>query len=233
MATAVVTGAASGIGLALARQLAGEGYFVHLADVSPCADVARELGGVSALVDVSDPEQVESLAQASSPAEVVCLNAGVLGASMGVPWEAPPEEWRKVLDVNLAGVVNGLRSFVPRLLADADPSRILVTASLAGVVTFPGGGAYAATKHAVAAVAEQAAMALRDTRVMVTLLCPALVRTAMSETGDDPADVAALGLAASREGRFLVVPPEWSSAVVRRAESMVAGDVPAMPSPAD
>lgn len=91
MATAVVTGAASGIGLALARQLAGEGYFVHLADVSPCADVARELGGVSALVDVSDPEQVESLAQASSPAEVVCLNAGVLGASMGVPWEAPPE----------------------------------------------------------------------------------------------------------------------------------------------
>lgn len=130
-------------------------------------------------------------------------------------------------------MVNGLRSFVPRLLADADPSRILVTASLAGVVTFPGGGAYAATKHAVAAVAEQAAMALRDTRVMVTLLCPALVRTAMSETGDDPADVAALGLAASREGRFLVVPPEWSSAVVRRAESMVAGDVPAMPSPAD
>ena len=231
MATAVVTGAASGIGLALARQLSGEGYVVHLADVNPCADIAQDLGGVASLVDVSDPDEMDSLAAQAPTAEVVCLNAGIVGASLGAPWEVSPEEWQQVLGVNLAGVVNGLRAFVPRLLAAGGPRCILVTASLAGVVTFPGGGAYAATKHAVATVAEQAAMSLRDTPVTVTLLCPALVRTAMSETGDDPADVAAGGLAAARAGRFLVVPPAWTGAVVRRAQNLAGGAVPMMPSP--
>lgn len=231
MATAVVTGAASGIGLALASQLSREGYAVHLADVNPCADIARDLGGVASVVDVSDPAQMESLAADASRAEVVCLNAGIVGATLGAPWEVSAEEWQQVLGVNLAGVVNGLRAFVPRLLAAGGTRRILVTASLAGVVTFPGGGAYAATKHAVATVAEQAAMSLRDTPVTVTLLCPALVRTAMSETGDDPADVAAAGLAAARAGRFLVVPPMWTTAVVRRSETLVGGAVPEMPAP--
>jgi NAD(P)-dependent dehydrogenase (short-subunit alcohol dehydrogenase family) len=74
-------------------------------------------------------------------------------------WQVGLNEWRRVLDVNLLGVVNGLRAFVPRLVASDEPRRVLITASLAGLVTFPQGGAYAASKHAVVAVAEQTALA--------------------------------------------------------------------------
>ncbi len=231
MGTAVVTGAAGGIGRALARRLAATGHQVHLADISDTADLAAEVGGVAHTVDVSSPQDLERLAGAAGDAEVVCLNAGVVGASMGPPWEAPPEEWERLLGVNLLGVVNGLRTFVPGMVARERPGRILVTASLAGLVTFPGGGAYAATKHALVAVAEQAAMALRDTPVTVTLLCPALVRSAMSETGEDPDVVAAHALAAAEAGRFLVDPPEWENALTARAARLVSGTAPALPEP--
>lgn len=231
MGTAVVTGAAGGIGRALARRLADTGLQVHLADISDTADLAAEVGGVAHAVDVSSPQDMDRLAAAAGDAEVVCLNAGVVGASMGPPWEVPPEEWQRLLGVNLLGVVNGLRAFVPGMVARGRPGRILVTASLAGLVTFPGGGAYAATKHALVAVAEQAALALRDTPVSVTLLCPALVRSGMSETGEDPDVVAAQALAAAEEGRFLVAPSEWETALTARAARMVSGDAPVLPEP--
>ena len=232
MGTAVVTGAAGGIGRALARRLAATGHQVHLADIFDTADLASEVGGVAHAVDVSAPEDLDRLAEAAGDAEVVCLNAGVVGASMGSPWEVPAEEWQRLLGVNLLGVVNGLRSFVPRMLAGGRPGRIVITASLAGLVTFPGGGAYAATKHALVAVAEQAALALAVTPVSVTLLCPALVRSGMSETGADPDDVAAEVLDAAAAGRFLVVPEEWRDAVTARAEALVAGAAPTVPAPA-
>lgn len=232
MGTAVVTGAASGIGRALARQLAAEGHSVHLVDVSPTDEVAAETGGQPAAVDVSDPEQVARFAQGvADDVDLLCLNAGIVGTSVGPPWEAPPDEWTRVLGVNLLGVVNGLRSFVPRLLEADRDAHILITASLAGLLTFPGGGAYAASKHAVVAVAEQAALALADTPVTVTLLCPALVRTAMSDVGQDPRDVAAHALAAARSGRFLVMPEEWQPATVRRTERLLSGEAPALPVP--
>jgi short-subunit dehydrogenase len=107
--------------------------------------------------------------------------------------------------------------------------QILITGSLAGLVTFPGGGAYAATKHAVVALAESASLALQGTSVTVTLACPALVRTAMSEVGADPDDVAAEALAAADDGRFLAVPAEWTAAVVGRAERLVSGAAPGVP----
>jgi len=133
--------------------------------------------------------------------------------------------------VNLLGVVNGLRAFVPTMVAADRPAKIVITASLAGLLTFPGGGAYAATKHAVVAVAEQAALSLRDTPVTVSVLCPALVRTAMSEVGDDPKDVAAAALAAARAGRFLVMPEEWRASVLSRTHRLLAGRPPEIPTP--
>lgn len=184
------------------------------------------------MVDVSSPQDMERLALAAADAEVVCLNAGVVGTSMGAPWEVPPEEWQRLLGVNLLGVVNGLRAFVPGLLAQDRPGRIVITASLAGLVTFPSGGAYAATKHALVAVAEQAALALADAPVTVTLLCPALVRSGMSESGEDPDDVATEALDAAAAGRFLVVPQEWHAAMTVRAEALSAGVAPRMPAPA-
>lgn len=231
MGTAVVTGAASGIGRALVRQLAGEGHLVHLADVSPTEELAAETGGIPARVDVTEPEQMERLAEEARDADLVCLNAGVVGASLGPPWEVPPDEWRQLLDVNVSGIANGLRAFVPRLLDSGQPAHILITASLAGLLTFPAGGAYAATKHAVVALAEQTALALQGTNVSVTLLCPALVRTAMSDTGEDPSDVAADALAAVRSGRFLVMPEEWKAALRDRTERLAAGDPPRLPAP--
>lgn len=226
---AVVTGAASGIGRALAVTLAVDGYHVHLADISPTAHLASELGGRSHVVDVVDANAMEALATAASQASIVCLNAGIVGPSGGAPWEAPEDEWLSVLRVNLLGPVNGLRAFVPRLLAAGRPAQILITASLAGLVTFPGGGAYAATKHALVAVAEQAALALAETSVSVTVVCPALVRTAMSPQGVDPSDVASAALRGAREGAFVVMPVEWSSAVRGRAERLSSGEPPQMP----
>ena len=231
MTVAVVTGAASGIGRALATQLAAEGHLVHLADRESTSALATDLGGVAATVDVADPEHLQRLAASASDARVVCLNAGIVGAATGAPWEVGPAEWRRVLDVNLGGVVNGLRAFVPQLLASGEPARVLITASLAGLLTFPGGGAYAASKHAVVAVAEQAALALAGTNVSVTVVCPALVRSGMSEVGADPAEVAAEALTAARSGRFLVVPTEWSSAAVGRVQALVSGAAPQPPAP--
>jgi NAD(P)-dependent dehydrogenase (short-subunit alcohol dehydrogenase family) len=150
---------------------------------------------------------------------------------MGPPWEVPPAEWQRLLDVNVLGVVNGLRAFVPRLTARAAPSRIIITGSLAGLVTFPGGGAYGATKHAVVALAESASLALQGTPVTVTLVCPALVRTAMSEVGADPEDVAADAMEAAAGGRFLVVPAEWQTAGTLRAERLASGEAPLLPTP--
>lgn len=231
MPAAVVTGAASGIGRALALRLADQGYTVHLADIESTEELAEETGGISAPTDVTSSDQMARLANQAGEVDLVCLNAGRVGTSFGAPWEATPEEWSALLDVNLHGVVNGLRAFVPRLLATGGPAHVLITASLAGLVTFPAGGAYAATKHAVVAVAEQAALALANSQVSVTLLCPALVRTAMSPTGADPADVAEQALIGVREGRFLVVPDEWTNAILERSERLITGAEPTIPAP--
>jgi NAD(P)-dependent dehydrogenase (short-subunit alcohol dehydrogenase family) len=228
---AVVTGAASGIGRALAAQLAVEGHKVYLADVAAMTNVVQETNGVPITANVARPEDMNALASTASDARLVCLNAGVTGASMGPPWEAPLEEWERVLRVNLLGVINGLRAFVPRLIATDEPAHVLITASLAGLVTFPSGGAYAATKHAVVTVAEQAAMALWDTAVGVTVLCPALVRSRMSETGADPADIAAIALQACRNGTFAVIGEEWKEAVIDRGIRLARGNQPLPPTP--
>lgn len=178
---------------------------------------------------MSRPDDMEALAAAAPNASLVCLNAGIVGASMGPPWTVPPEEWQRVFAVNVGGVVNGLRAFVPRLLQAEAERHLLVTASLAGVVTFPTGGAYAASKHAVVAIAEQAAMALHGTAVKVTVICPALVRTAMSPVGVDPDDVAVSALRAVVDGAFAHIPVEWHAALLDRASCLARGTLPSPP----
>jgi NAD(P)-dependent dehydrogenase (short-subunit alcohol dehydrogenase family) len=85
MGIAVVTGAASGIGMALARRLATRGHQVHLVDVAPTADLAAELAGVGHIADVASAEDMERVAVSAEEAEIVCLNAGIVGGSRGVP----------------------------------------------------------------------------------------------------------------------------------------------------
>jgi NAD(P)-dependent dehydrogenase (short-subunit alcohol dehydrogenase family) len=230
---AVVTGAASGIGRALATRLRASGVPVVLADVDQVAlgEVAAELGAEAVRTDVSSAVEVEALAVAAPGVDLVCLNAGIVGRDTGLPWEVSAEDWDRVFAVNVGGVVNGLRAFVPRMLAAGRPGHVLITGSLAGVVTFPTGGAYAASKHAVVALAEQAALALAGTSIGVTVLCPALVRTGMSDEGEDPAVVAEQALAAVRGGAFAVVPDGWGTAIARRGQWLATGTQPEMPAP--
>jgi NAD(P)-dependent dehydrogenase (short-subunit alcohol dehydrogenase family) len=159
---AVVTGGASGIGLALARTFASEGMRVVLGDVEvPALELAvKELEGAGATAigvptDVSDPEQVEALARAAEQAfgaiHIACNNAGV-GAG-GLSWEAPLETWKWVIDVDLWGVVHGVRTFVPRII-EQDAGHIVNTASVAGLVAAPFMGPYNAAKHGVVAISE-------------------------------------------------------------------------------
>jgi NAD(P)-dependent dehydrogenase (short-subunit alcohol dehydrogenase family) len=231
--TAVITGAASGIGAALAERLASRGARLVLADIArePLERIADRLAATPMVVDVSKPDDVDRLAEVAPDARLVCLNAGVTSTHPGPVWETPPDEWQRVLDINLGGVVNGLRSFIPRLLDAGQPAEVLITASLAGLATWPGGGPYAASKHAVVAVAEQAALALADSPVQITVLCPALVKSGMSESGDDPHDVADAALDAMAAGHFIAVPAMWAHAIRQRGEQLATGLLPVPPEP--
>ena len=228
---AVVTGAASGLGRALAQELHTRGARLILADIEPdgLTRTADQLNARTVVTDVADPDAMERLAGIAAQADLVCLNAGVTSTFPGQVWEAPPDEWCRVFSVNLGGVVNGLRAFIPRLLDAGRPARFLITASLAGLATWPGGGPYAASKHAVVTVAEQAALALAGTGITVTVICPALVRTAMSPIGEDPRIIAADALDAAEDGRFTVVPGEWHDAVLQRGVRLTTGSLPEVP----
>ncbi len=184
---AVVTGAASGIGLALARAFAAEDMRLVLADVeeeslntavSTLARSGAEVLGVP--TDVSLFESVEALAAQTyehfGAAHVVCNNAGV--AAPGDPWQGPLSLWEWMLAVNLWGVVHGVRAFLPLLFAQ-DEGHIVNTASAAGLRARPHLAPYVASKFAVVGLSESLFqdLALRPTRVGVSVLCPTGVRT--------------------------------------------------------
>ncbi len=200
---AVVTGAAGGIGLALARAFAAEGMRIVLADIDAgeLARACEELrsGGADALAvptDVSDPAAVEALRDATLDAfgsvHVVCNNAGV--GTGGPLWEVPLEAFEWVMGVNFWGVVHGIRTFVPHLVAQGT-GHVVNTASAAGLVASPFLGPYTASKFAVVALSETLAMELAGSGVAVSVLCPLWVRTRIHESGRNapPAVTAALG----------------------------------------
>jgi NAD(P)-dependent dehydrogenase (short-subunit alcohol dehydrogenase family) len=185
---AVVTGAASGIGRALAARFAGEGMKVVLADVEPgaLAAAARELQrtGCETLAvetDVSRADQVEALARrtlgAFGAVHVVCNNAGVFTG--GLCWEAPLADYEWVMGVNVWGVIHGIRSFVPILLAQGGEGHVVNTASMAALTSMPYAGIYHMSKHAVLALSEclHHELVLRGSQVRVSALCPELVAT--------------------------------------------------------
>jgi NAD(P)-dependent dehydrogenase (short-subunit alcohol dehydrogenase family) len=185
---AVVTGAASGIGRALAERFAAEGMKVVLADVEPAAldAAAAGLQGkapalLAVRVDVARPEDVERLAEetyaAFGAAHVVCNNAGV--AVIGAVHEHTLADWQWVLGVNLWGVIHGVRAFVPRMLAGGDEGHIVNTASMAGLTTAPYMSVYDVTKHGVVALSESMYKELTVTGapIGVSVVCPGLIDT--------------------------------------------------------
>lgn len=200
---AVVTGAASGIGRAMAERFAAEGMKVVLADVedAPLQATAREMTAAGATVlpvrtDVARPEDIEALAErawsAFGAVHVLCNNAGVSGG--GRTWEAKPAEWEWVLGVNLWGVIHGVRVFVPRMLAGGDVGHVVNTASVAGLVAGPGMGAYNVSKFGVVALSETLHHELRmdGAKIGVSVLCPAWVNTRIVDADRNrPAGLAA------------------------------------------
>jgi NAD(P)-dependent dehydrogenase (short-subunit alcohol dehydrogenase family) len=259
---AVVTGAASGMGRAMADRFAAEGMKVVLADVeeAPLAHAERVLTDAGADViavhaDVSSLADVQGLAQKALDAfgavHVLCNNAGV-GAG-GFSWEQTEADWQWVLGVNLWGVIHGIRTFVPIMLEQDSEGHIVNTASVAGLIASPLLSSYSVSKFGVVALSETLHMelALRESKIKVSVLCPGLVNTRITDSGRNrpdalrnpdqpaasssdfrerlereglpPSDVARQVFEAIRDERFYILTDEKFDDVIRtRMEDVLA-----------
>ena len=192
---AVVTGAASGIGRALAERFAQAGMRVVLGDIEEQALEAtagelRESGAelLAVPTDVSSAESVEALAEqaygAFGAVHVLCNNAGVGGANVAA-YRTTPEDWQWTLGVNLWGVVHGVRAFLPRMLDGGEEGHVVNTASVAGLTALPGNAAYGVSKAGVVALSEALFLELerRGAPLGASVLCPGLVQTNILTSG--------------------------------------------------
>ena len=190
---AVVTGAASGIGLAIAERLAGEGMKVVLADIEQGAlgkaEAEMKARGASVMAvptDVSKGKDVEALAKKTMDAfgavHVLCNNAGV--AVGGLSWERTAADWEWGLGVNLWGVIHGIRVFVPIMLGQGTEGHIVNTASMAGLVSMPLSSIYNVSKHGIVTLSETMhhELALTGAKVKVSVLCPGWVNTQLMDS---------------------------------------------------
>ena len=266
--TAVVTGAASGIGLGLARRCAARGMNVVMLDIEqPALDDAAQLVGegehvVARTVDVADPRGMESVAtevfSRFDAVHLLCNNAGVMVA--GPTWTMTADDFRWVTDVNLGGVLNGVRAFVPRMLERGEQGHLVNTASFAGLVSTPNASLYSATKAGVVALSEALFHELSDagSPIGVSVLCPGLVDTkiilstrnrpaALPEvtqpripdevlsyfaTGADPLVVADRVLTAVERNDFYVLTNKAARpSIAARMEALVKLGDPARPEP--
>jgi NAD(P)-dependent dehydrogenase (short-subunit alcohol dehydrogenase family) len=200
--TAIITGAASGFGRELAILCAQEGMRVVLSDVD-----AKGLQGTDELLkpfqaqtllstcNVGKAEDVERLAEQTyerfGTAHLLFNNAGV--AVAGPAWTATLSDWKWSLDVNLMGVVHGIRSFVPRMLKQGGECHVVNTASVAGLLSVPGSAVYCVTKHGVVTLSEclHHDLQLAKASIGVSVLCPAFVNTGIGDSARNrPAELA-------------------------------------------
>jgi len=184
----VVTGAASGIGRALARRFTQEG-----ARLVVCSDrngdgvraVAEEIGGIAFETDVSKEADIQSMIEKveaeHGPIDLFCSNAGI-GTGGGA--EAPDEAWQRIWDINVMAHVWAARHMVPRMIERGE-GYLLNTASAAGLLSQIGSAPYAVTKHAAVGLAEWLAITHGDKGIKVSVLCPQAVRTAMTAGNPD------------------------------------------------
>ena len=188
---AVVTGGGSGIGRALCLAWAREGARVVVADVdepgmAETAAAITRAGGHALTVrtDVSRREDVQALADRAfrelGGVHVLCNNAGV--AASGPLHEASHADWQWLIGVNLWGVIHGIETFVPRMVAAREPGHVVNTASMAGLIASQGLGVYNTTKYAVVGLSETLQKDLRAHGIGVSVLCPMAVATRILES---------------------------------------------------
>lgn len=251
---AVITGAASGIGRGLAEHAATQGMRLVLADrdAAGLQALCDELlaGGaqaVACVTDVADTAQVERLrdcaVESFGGVDLLFNNAGVM--QTGYSWEITQAQWERMLSVNLDGVINGIRAFVPLLLRQGRTAHVINTASLAGLVSSPLMAPYNVTKQAVVALSETLhyELAMLGAPVSVSVLCPGPVAseimasnqvvdaagTSFSQLldgtirqGMTPGELAAQVFAAIAEKRFWILPHKgFKPALERRVQSIL------------
>lgn len=225
---AVITGAASGIGRALAFRFAKEGMKLVLADIEEINldSTTRELQatGVDVLsvkVNVAKKADVETLASRAmnrfGSVDILCNNAGV-GAKPRAAWEYTQSDWEWVFGANLWSVVNGLQTFVPIMIRQGTEGHIVNTAAMSGLVGLPNFAPYVASKHAVVAITESLhyELGFRKTKLKASVLCPGYVATRITdgarprpgaeERGDATLEVQLMEEARSRA--LTALPPE-------------------------
>ncbi|MGH6780653.1 MAG: SDR family NAD(P)-dependent oxidoreductase [Sphingomonadaceae bacterium] len=262
---AVITGAASGIGSGLARAALARGMRVVLADIDNAAleQFAATLEGTvsTCTVDVRDPASVEALAAHAyatfGQVDLLFNNAGVLIG--GKSWEIPAERWVWQMQVNVLGIVHGIASFVPRMMAAGRPARVINTGSMASFIASPYLAPYSASKFAVLAISETLALELQSEQapVSVSVLCPGPVQTEIfretvsmkADTVSDktvgmmrditvnqgitPDELARRAFAGIDEGQFWIIPqPEILDNLYRqRVDNMLARRDPSIAMP--
>lgn len=229
---AVVTGAASGIGRALATRFAQEGMRVVLADVEagPLADahsalVATGAQAIAVRTDVAQEADVARLADAAyerfGAVHVLCNNAGVAAGPLRArAWESSLADWHWTLNVNFMGVLHGVRAFVPRMLAGGDEGHVVNTSSIAGLLT--SANPYNVSKHGVTCLTEGMEKDFRaiGAKLSASLLCPGLIRTRILDAGRNrPEQYGAVPDAAS-------LPPDVRQAHAAFAAALDAGYPP-------
>lgn len=226
----VVTGAASGIGRALAHRFAAagaRGVVVADRDAQGLERVAAETGGLAVPTDVTVEAEIVALIERAEaehgPIDLFCSNAGIL--AIGGP-EVPDADWRRIIDVNVMAHVWAARHLVPRML-ERGGGYLLNTASAAGLLSQIGSAPYTVTKHAAVAFAEWLSITYGDRGLKVSVLCPQAVNTPMIGGTDDggvagvdgvlsPDEVADATLEGLAEERFLILPHAEVAEYVRR-----------------
>lgn len=256
---AVIIGAATGIGAGLVREARRRGHRLAIADQADLADSGAD---IRTRIDVRDAAGLEAFAQVVferfGRVDLLFNNAGIMRP--GRLWEQPRAHLDALLDVNLGGVINGVRAFTPPMLASGLPGRIVNTASLAGLICAPGLAGYCISKHAVVALSEALAIdfAHAGARLAVSVVCPGAVATnlmtaakaALSASGDgadaafvarmeaglaargaDPDRIAAIIFDEIARGTFCIIPTgETPTPLVQRAHDLMEGRTPSFSS---
>jgi len=232
---AVVTGAAGGIGYAIAERFTIEGMRVVLADTDAevLAEAVETLRGAGAEVegmvtDVSDAASVEALAVAVvarfGALHVAVNNAGIV--NRGLTWELPLDQWQHLLGINLWGVIHGVHSFVPRILATGEEGHVVNVASLAAVNVIPRLGPYATSKHAVLGLSDVLRLDLAEVGepVGVSVVMPGRINSRMNPIAERPASVVAANVvdAIRRNRAYVFTDDESRNDVQQRMAAIVA-----------